>query len=501
MLLFSIIVVSDGDTNKSLLFSKQRPNSRSHGPSCVNTSVCYTFLSRHPFTNLFFDALKLILQMDKMVNVEHWSGMRHMVHAEGSHAIDHGHGKPSKDTVDFLNRFFLTPLPNRGKTLTINVRGNPNAFVDQKTLLEYARACNVPYEYGDSEEDKAILSWGCPVLFCALTIDRLVLLLGYALLEHKIVFCSKSEYSTSACVLAFEHLLRPLKWVCPFIPILPRKVVTCVEAPVPVLVGATSAPRGYLNDRPDVIVARLDEGTLVLPETAGSDGGVSSDMHLYRMPGCDQLCHELVHFFRTTGGVFSDDGCSKREIVRGNLAPSKSTIHTCLCMTDIIHKHIDEMVKWCIDGTYDGAGTEHPNNLFMKKFRTTQMMSHHMQMIKKGSDAEANTPNDFECTEIRTDSRNNNLSVADARECLLTTETPTAGKDPVGSCIGHILDDNSDDVHDEYNLYSDDEHEYSRGHTGLDRISLSSPARRARDERVIWRTSSNSEDDVDSDAT
>ena len=42
-------------------------------------------------------------------------------------------------------------------------------------------------------------------------------------------------------------------------------MITCVDAPVPVIVGVTSAPRN-LQSRTDVVLVKLDEGTIVLPK-------------------------------------------------------------------------------------------------------------------------------------------------------------------------------------------------------------------------------------------
>ncbi len=354
----------------------ERPSSRSHGPKCVNISVCYCFLSRYPFAKLFFSALEEIVELDKMINAEHWSAIRRGLHEEGSNHTEIGHGKPSKSTTDFLRKLQKTSVPDIGTKLSIIGSDGRHEYIEYKR----PGIAEIEVFQGVQEDELSMTKWGGPVLLSALSVDRLVLLLGYALLEQKIVFYSKNVYTASACVLAFESLLRPLKWAGPVIPILPRKVITCVDAPVPVIVGVTSAPRNFLQTRRDVVLVKLDEGTIVLPE--GNADGCTS-MHLFRFPGCDHLCHKLGELNLEVANI-DDDEQFDTDICRGHTKPSKTRVSKAERIFATIRSKISTLTETCKTGSYRNIGADHPHTLYFEKLRRTQMMDHLSQMESEG---------------------------------------------------------------------------------------------------------------------
>ena len=51
--------------------------------------------------------LKQMVEFDRLVNADHWSSIRSGAHEHMSKEHTHGHGRPSKNTVDLLKKLFV----------------------------------------------------------------------------------------------------------------------------------------------------------------------------------------------------------------------------------------------------------------------------------------------------------------------------------------------------------------------------------------------------------
>lgn len=69
----------------------------------------------------------------------------------------------------------------------------------------------------DKEESFLILQWTLPTLLKSLPLDQVVLCLGCAMTEMKIIVKHKELSVASSIILAIQRLLRPLKWCSPVI--------------------------------------------------------------------------------------------------------------------------------------------------------------------------------------------------------------------------------------------------------------------------------------------
>ena len=136
------------------------------------------------------DALKHIITFDKLVNADHWSRVRSGAHKHMSKEHTHGHGRPSKNTVRLLQKMFVAPLPSLEQTYAQDIV----VSADTALTLTYDRTSftgmKMPLQ---NEDDHCITRWSGPVLLSSLSVDRFVVLLGYALLEHKIIFPIKQR--------------------------------------------------------------------------------------------------------------------------------------------------------------------------------------------------------------------------------------------------------------------------------------------------------------------
>lgn len=74
-------------------------------------------------------------------------------------------------------------------------------------------------------------------LFRCLSLENIVLLFEYAMSEARIIFLSSHTGMLHLACHALANLLYPLKWASIFIPILPARLISALEAPCPYIVG------------------------------------------------------------------------------------------------------------------------------------------------------------------------------------------------------------------------------------------------------------------------
>jgi hypothetical protein len=99
-------------------------------------------------------------------------------------------------------------------------------------------------------------------LFRALTIPNIISLFEFALSESRIILLSSHTAMLHLASKALASLLYPLKWASIFIPVLPARLVSALEAPCPYIVGIE---RRYENvDLPedDYVLVDLDNDSM-----------------------------------------------------------------------------------------------------------------------------------------------------------------------------------------------------------------------------------------------
>ncbi|CAK8988501.1 2' [Durusdinium trenchii] len=119
--------------------------------------------------------------------------------------------------------------------------------------------------------------------------DAVLFVIGALLLESKVVLVSQDRAKLSRACLALVALLRPARWLHPFLPILPHDLLVLAQAPVPVLLGIPQTTDLAITEllasqQPDqdlVVVLHLDDGRLHLSNPAA--------YHELKLPGLDQL--------------------------------------------------------------------------------------------------------------------------------------------------------------------------------------------------------------------
>lgn len=76
----------------------------------------------------------------------------------------------------------------------------------------------------DREDSFFILQWALPTLLKYLPLDQIILALGCAMTEMKVIVKHKDLHVVSSVIFALIHLLRPLKWCSPVIVTLPHQL-------------------------------------------------------------------------------------------------------------------------------------------------------------------------------------------------------------------------------------------------------------------------------------
>jgi len=194
----------------------------------IKTQYCINLVTHNPFFLFFFQLLTEFVNMKGLL-----SDSAGIVQKQEP-------GEPIYAELRQLESFALKLLretvPRPGKTLDLSLTVN---MIRKEFSFRRLVATDM-----DEENCIGTLMWALPVLLKSLPIDLILLALGCALTEMKIVIRSSNLEVLSACVLSLLHLLRPIQWVGPVIVITPPNMHDLLEAPVPVFLGLESTPRG-----------------------------------------------------------------------------------------------------------------------------------------------------------------------------------------------------------------------------------------------------------------
>ena len=128
-----------------------------------------------------------------------------------------------------------------------------------------------------------------PVAMRALSTKTILHMLSGLLLEQQIVVVSADLEKLTAVIQTLSLLLRPLRWQCPLVPVLPHRLLSFLDAPVPFLLGVPrpceasggdiSKPMTALlshihgGGRPELLLVDADHDTVLRGEAAIAQEG------------------------------------------------------------------------------------------------------------------------------------------------------------------------------------------------------------------------------------
>jgi len=99
-------------------------------------------------------------------------------------------------------------------------------------------------------------------LFRSLTIPNIVALFEFALSESRIILLSSHTAMLHLASKAIASLLYPLKWASIFIPVLPARLISALEAPCPYIVGIERRYDNIELPDEDYVLVDLDQDTI-----------------------------------------------------------------------------------------------------------------------------------------------------------------------------------------------------------------------------------------------
>lgn len=99
-------------------------------------------------------------------------------------------------------------------------------------------------------------------LFRCLSLENILALFEYAISESRIIFLSSHTSMLHLACHALANLLYPLKWASIFIPVLPARLISALEAPCPYIVGVERRYERIDLPEDDYVLVDLDKDTI-----------------------------------------------------------------------------------------------------------------------------------------------------------------------------------------------------------------------------------------------
>ncbi|KAH8888178.1 DENN-domain-containing protein [Thozetella sp. PMI_491] len=99
-------------------------------------------------------------------------------------------------------------------------------------------------------------------LFRCLSLENALLLFEYAMSESRIIFLSSHTGMLHLACHALANLLYPLKWASIFIPVLPARLLSALEAPCPYIVGVERRYERIDLPEDDYVLVDLDKDSI-----------------------------------------------------------------------------------------------------------------------------------------------------------------------------------------------------------------------------------------------
>mmetsp|Transcript_7226 Transcript_7226/g.10025 ORF Transcript_7226/g.10025 Transcript_7226/m.10025 type:complete len:665 (+) Transcript_7226:51-2045(+) len=338
---------------------------------------CYCIITRYPFFQLHFDTLYAILALEHVHDIER------MPTSNNDNNSNTPPTQPLKDNLqqntgliqidtdilELLDKYKNLQIPNRGQMIEIEIptviaHATTNSVTNlttNTTTLRFSR------NFGD-EEEIAMCDWGVPMLFYMISYKQFFTLFSAFLLEKKILFLHPQVRVISAVVLAFIPLLRPFHYQSIMVPILPKKLASLLEAPVPFVAGATKLPRGFEVPY-DVIIVNLQDRTIISKETVPP------------LPSFSQFEPEFKTLYNELIGTFSSEDSPKGRtgLVLPTFTPNSSNpnypyvttskqLRLAIKISKLFERYLSSLFAafqtFCIR---DMTDKEHPITIFMKE--------------------------------------------------------------------------------------------------------------------------------------
>ncbi|XP_020084627.1 uncharacterized protein LOC109707627 isoform X1 [Ananas comosus] len=163
----------------------------------------------------------------------------------------------NNEPLQIVCGYHALPLPPRGGELVfhplehlqpikycrpgVSLLGLDNIFLDYDQSSP-AEVSKVNASLATVEEALALSIWTVATVCRSLSLESVLALFAGALLEKQVVVMCPNLGVLSAIVLSIIPMIRPFEWQSLLLPVLPRKMVDFLDAPVPFIVGIQHKP-------------------------------------------------------------------------------------------------------------------------------------------------------------------------------------------------------------------------------------------------------------------
>ncbi|RWR97303.1 DENN domain-containing protein [Cinnamomum micranthum f. kanehirae] len=162
------------------------------------------------------------------------------------------------DLLQIVCGYHALPLPSRGSEIIfqpldhlqpikygrpgISALGLGEKCSNIKPSGSSAEVAEVNEKLAAAEEALALSIWSTATVCRALSLESVLALFTGALLEKQVLVVCPNLGVLSAIVLSVIPMIRPFQWQSLLLPILPRKMLAFLDAPVPFIVGVQNKP-------------------------------------------------------------------------------------------------------------------------------------------------------------------------------------------------------------------------------------------------------------------
>ena len=187
--------------------------------------VCYAFITRYPLFEFLFQILFDILSVERVARME----MVATLSANDPHCDRHNYEYiPSEMLRSILSIFSTYSAPKFDERIMAQISHHIAA-------REWIRGMPPSSDYEERHINFA--AWSLPVVFEWLPVEIIVWALSLLMCEAKLLVVGSEAGIVTSTILGLMTMLHPLKWVAPFIPLLPIKHIDFIESPVPIVAG------------------------------------------------------------------------------------------------------------------------------------------------------------------------------------------------------------------------------------------------------------------------
>ena len=211
---------------------------------------------------------------------------------------------------------------------------------------DHARHPSLHESERDQEENHFIMSWALPVLLKYLPLDQIMLALGCAMTEMKIIVRCDDFRVISSIILALIQLLKPLRWCLPVIVILPDELSEFVESPVPIIIGLQKIPE-YLSSSERYVIIDPQAKIVHLNADDIVESNTIYPPHASKLVNYIKGHAEMILKLTKKKKRGPSDGVLPLDLAIGT-DENQRLLHAIKSFTDIVHNHMQALLNTAI---------------------------------------------------------------------------------------------------------------------------------------------------------